>query len=270
MVGELFLLGLKPVEARADQALDAGRDRDVLHLVALPPFELEQPFLAEHPHGLLEEEWIAAGVGDERLGERRDRECRVAGEATQQRRRLLRAERVQVDGAALALSAEEARRLVFDLGPSGRDDRERHFCLVGEEIREQLEQRRLGPVQILDHNRRRPLRSEQLEDAAEPPVELGLGDLARRIRPAWRRGNADQVGERGRDRPELVEIVGGERFEEGVELLRARLAVVALQDPSGGLEDLHDRPVRDALAIGEALPAMDGVLVLEAAHEFEQ
>ena len=83
-------------------------------------------------------------------------------------------------------------------------------------------------------------------------------------------GDTDQVGERGRDRPELVEVIGGERLEEGVELLRARLAVVALQDPRRRLEDLHDRPVRDALAVREALSAVDGELLLESSHELEQ
>src|SRR5436305_15163821 len=110
MVGELLLLGLQPVEARADEALDARRDRDVSHLVALPSFELEQTLLAEHPYGLLEEEWIAAGVGDERLGERRVCECRVTGETAQQRRCLLGSERLQVHGAPPPLRAEEAGR----------------------------------------------------------------------------------------------------------------------------------------------------------------
>ena len=75
-----------------------------------PPFELEQTLFAQHSHGLLEEERITAGVGDERLGERCVRECRVTGETAQQRRCLLGSERLQVDGAPPSLPAQEARR----------------------------------------------------------------------------------------------------------------------------------------------------------------
>ena len=81
-----------------------------MHLAALPPLELEQPLLAQHPHGLLEEERIAAGVGDERLGERRVCERSVTGETAQQRRCLLGSERLQVDGAPPSLPAQEAGR----------------------------------------------------------------------------------------------------------------------------------------------------------------
>ena len=41
----------------------------VAHLVALPPLELEQALVAQHPHRLLEEERVAAGVGDQRSRE---------------------------------------------------------------------------------------------------------------------------------------------------------------------------------------------------------
>ena len=65
VVGQPLLLRLQPVETRADQALHARRDRDVAHLVALPPLEVEQPLLPQHPDRLLEEERIAAGVCDQ-------------------------------------------------------------------------------------------------------------------------------------------------------------------------------------------------------------
>src|SRR5439155_22175823 len=105
-----------------------------MHLAALPPLELEQPFLAEHPHGLLEEERIAAGVGDERLGELRVRKCGVTRETAQEGCRLLGAEGLQVDGAPPAFPAEEAGRCVIDLGPRRGDERERRARLVCEEI----------------------------------------------------------------------------------------------------------------------------------------
>ena len=84
VVSKLLLLRLQAVEARADQALDARGDRDVAHLVALPAFELEQPLVAQHLHCLLEEERVAAGVGDQRLGERRLGKRGVAGEIGQE------------------------------------------------------------------------------------------------------------------------------------------------------------------------------------------
>ena len=79
---------------------------------------------------------------------------------------------------------------------------------------DELEERRLGPVDVVEDEDERPLARARLAEPAEEPGELG----------------------RGRRR------LGVERGEDGVALL----ALVRL------LERLAQRPVRDALAVGEA------------------
>ena len=138
-MGELLLLYCQPVEAGADQPLDACRDWDVAHLVAPPPLEVEQPLLPQHPHGLLEEERVAAGIGDQRRSEPCFRERGVSREVGQHRRGLVWPEGLKVDGAPPALPAEEAGRVVLELGPCGSDEHERHLGLFAEDVRDQLE-----------------------------------------------------------------------------------------------------------------------------------
>ena len=94
---------------------------------------------------------------------------------------------------------------------------------------------------------------EQLEHAADAPVELGLRDLGRGVRAARRRRHADQVRERRRHRAELVEVVARRAARAASPSFAETVVdVVALEDAGGALEDLDHRPVRDALAVREA------------------
>src|SRR5262245_18823251 len=58
VMGELLLVCLQPIEARADQPLDARRHWEVTHRIASPPLELEQSFLPQHPNRLFEKERV--------------------------------------------------------------------------------------------------------------------------------------------------------------------------------------------------------------------
>ena len=90
---------------------------------------------------------------------------------------------------------------------------------------DELEERRLGPVHVVEDEDERPLARARLAELAEEPGELG----------------------RGRRR------LGVERGENGVALLARSRAV----------ENLPQRPVRDALAVREA-PAPEGRDALRA------
>ena len=95
-------------------------------------------------------------------------------------------------------------------------------------------------------------RREQLEHPADPPVQLGLRDLGRRVRAARRRRRADEVRERGCDRAQLVDVVRRQPVDQRVELRGDRGRLVAGEDPGRLLDDLRHRPVRDPLAVREA------------------
>ena len=133
-MGELLLLRFQAIEARADQPLHARRDRDVAHFLALPALEIEQPLFAQHPHRLLQEERVAAGVGDQPGGERRLGERGVAGEVRQESGGLFGPQRLQVDRPASALPAEEAGRLVLELRARGTDEQKRYAVLLGKDV----------------------------------------------------------------------------------------------------------------------------------------
>jgi hypothetical protein len=92
VVGELLLLARQAVESRADETLDARRDRQVAGLAAPPALEVDEALVPEHSHRLLEEQGVAACVLDQRHRERRRCQGRIAGEVCEERRRLIGAE----------------------------------------------------------------------------------------------------------------------------------------------------------------------------------
>ena len=222
VMGEQLLLWLQPVEARADQPLHVRRDRDVAHLVPLPALEVEQPLVAQHLHRLLEEERVAACVGDQRLGERRLGEGGVAGEIGQEGGGRLGAERLKVDRAAPALGAEEAGRVVGELRPRRADQRERRFVLrrrgCTRAARAASARPSAGPrprspsASRLARScsaRRMPQCSSACEISLVTYVPRGVVGMPIRFE------SADAIG------AQLVEVIGGERLEERVELRRA-------------------------------------------------
>ena len=107
-----------------------------------------------------------------------------------------------------------------------------------DDVGDQVEQRRLGPVEVLEDQRRAaPATRAACSMRDGSPVQLALRDLRRRVGAVRSRRDADQVRQRRRDRPQLVEVVGRKRLEEVVEPARDRRAVVALEDPGGRLDD---------------------------------
>ena len=86
------------------------------------------------------------------------------------------------------------------------------------DVADEFDQRRLGPMQVLEDEHERPLARQQLQNAPDPPVQLGLHDLGRGVRAARSRRDAEDVRRRGRHRAELVEVVLADRLEQVAEL----------------------------------------------------
>jgi hypothetical protein len=235
---ERLLLRRQLVEARPDQRLEACRHRQRLAVA----FGRRGAGL-EHPHGLLEEERVAAGIAEERP-ERAFRKLVSTEQLGDERGAVRLVERVELEHAR----AREELALGFGEFRPGRHEEEQRPAAAREEG-DQLEERRLGPVQILEHERDRPLRCEQLEQSPDAPVQLRLTDLTDGVGAARRRRNADERGESSRDRAKLVRSIGTQALEQGPELAGHDRRRVVAHDPGDRLHDLADGPVRDALSV---------------------
>ena len=79
----------------------------------------------------------------------------VAEEVGEQRCRLFAIERAELDRPPPAVRAEESGRRLGELGPGRADDREPRLYVVGrDDVGDQVEQRGLGPVEVLEDQRR--------------------------------------------------------------------------------------------------------------------
>ena len=167
----------------------------------------------------------------------------------QEPRRLLVRERGERDRRRVPLPSSPARVPLEELGPRGAEEEQRH---------------RRAPVERCSRNSRRAASAQwrssttstqgrrcghRLEES--PPGGERLLPATAAVRRHPRRRAATVAGEpaaartrrRGRDR--LVELRGG-------------LLVVGLEDPGLGLDDLPERPERDALAVGQAATVSPG------------
>ena len=102
-------------------------------------------------------------------------------------------------------------------------------------------------MQVLEHEHRRPLGGEPFE---EPPP---AGEcLAAAVGTAALLGYADQ---RAQHRTDPVDVLSDARArDELVQLRLGDVCRIALEDPGLGLDHLPERPIADALAIGQRAP----------------
>ena len=109
---------------------------------------------------------------------------------------------------------------------------------------EEVEECRLGPVDVLDHDDQGPFAGEVLEQRADGPEQLLL-----------RRGLGREPDRRGDPRGENVSVAFGPEYRP--DLGTCSLGTVALVDARHSPDDLADRPVRDAFAVRQAATAED-------------
>jgi hypothetical protein len=218
------------------QTVDPGCDQrlqrvgDPLRPAALP--------LREHADRLLHEERVALGLGEHGVGVDRDADLR--GEGEDELGALLRRQRLELERHRAHAAAAPGRADVEQLGPGEAEQQQRRLAHPGREVLDQLEQRLLAPVHVLEdeHERLRP--RELLAPRAHRPGDLLLGALALdRLEHAD--GEPEQVGDR------LVLAARAQLVLRAVER-------VVVGDARRRLHHLGDRPVGDALAVREAAP----------------
>ena len=107
------------------------------------------------------------------------------------------------------------------------------------QVLNEAQERRLGPVEVVEEDEHRARESQGFEQAADSP-----GDL---LRPREDVVEADGAGEPGDDEASVFGV-----GQEG-EQLRARLvAAVLVLDPGERLQHDREWEVRDPLAVGDA------------------
>ena len=224
------LAGLEPVEPGRQQGVDRGRDL----CVAL---------LEQHPHQLLHEQRIALGGREYALGEIGGR-AGVADQLLDQRPARLGAERVQLQLGGGGYRAAEVGPDVEQVGPGGGDDQDRHALGLAGEVLDQLEEGRLGPVDVLEQDHERLLAGGCLEQLADRPERLGR--VGGGLRLAERTSHA--LDDRGR-----VLVVLQQPRDPGLRLLGA----LVVRGAHEALDDRAQRPEGEALAVGEAAAGHD-------------
>ena len=242
------LVGLQVVEARREQRVDRRRHdgaSDVGGRVPASALEADEPLVDEHRDELLDEERVPLGG----FHDARPNALVQAGPAEQ----VLRDGARVVLGETFELDARRAGRggplgMRLEELVSSRADHEQGG-VVGrlEDVPDQIEEARLGPVDVLEQDDERSRPGERLQQLPCPPDQLLAGELGGR--------EADR-------RRDAVLRVGVAR--EGRELLERDLGRVALED-AGRLPDcLGERPEGDAFAVRQAPPAEEGDVVERA------
>ena len=157
------------------EAVEAGGDERVQRLGHLERLDRagravdvavarEQAAVEEHPHRLDRVERHA-------LRALEDPRAQVVGEpgheAVEQLLHRGAAQRLERERRRVAAAGAEARAALGELGPREREHEERVRVRPLEQVLDEVEQRRVGPLQVLEHEHDRALLGEPLEE--EPP-----------------------------------------------------------------------------------------------------
>ncbi len=240
------------VEPGRDQRLDAVREGDggggqPHHRAGAD----QQAPVGEQPDELLGVQRVAAGPLQQRrldLGGQH----RLAEQAGDQPGRLGLGQRRQGDGGGPGDPAAPARMAVEQLWPGGGQHQQPGPGGLGAQVLEELEHRRVGPVQVLDHQHQRMAGRHGLH---EPPPG---GERLRAVDPGpLGVDQAEQGGDAGLD-PLLVGGVGHQRGHGRLQLGLDLARVVGLEHAGLGLDDLGERPEGDPVAVGQAAALAPG------------
>ena len=144
------------------------------------------------------------------------------------------------------------------LGPRRAEEEQRAGGVVGD-VLEQLEHRRVGPVDVLDEHDGRRGRRERREERAPGEVRLGAHLLRAALRDDRRR-EADARGETRASSPGAsAPAAASTASAASTPARRATSARVGVERMRVRLQQLGQRPVGDPVAVGEAAAAHRGV-----------
>ncbi len=233
-------LGAQRVQAGCDQRLKRLRNRDVV-----------AGTFAQHLHELLGVERVAAGALEQALL-RLGREHRPFEQSTDQPRRVVVRERRQRDRRRVSRAAAPRRVELEELGTRGAEDDERNGSRPRDQVLDELEQRRVCPVEVLDDEDEGSLRRNRFEKGTPG------GERLVAVRCGFALGGSNEPRELAFD-PRPLGGAREERLDGCRELVARRRRVVGLENAGVCLDDLAERPQRDAFPVRQAasLPPVD-------------
>ena len=151
-------------------------------------------------------------------------------------------QRAEGEGDRIRLAAAPAHPALEQLGPGCPDDQDRHPGRPADEVVDEVEERVVGPVQILEHENERALLGLSLQEPSPGGECLGS--------PILRSALSFESHERTQVSLERASILVLRDRLHGCSKLRLRLLrAVCLQDPRLRLHHLTERPEGDPFSI---------------------
>ena len=245
-------LDQQPVKAARDQGrqrLRHGQAGQVADRAVHPLDQAELPLGQEHPYGLDGVQRDAVGSFDDRPYGGRLQARHQPSEQLAHRRL---GQRLKVQRGEVALARAPVRSLVEQLGPGQRQDVDRCVPAPLEEVVDEVEQARVGEVEVLEDQDHGRGRREALEERAPRSEELVGVD---------RSGIDPEEGEQGRLDPPALVRVGHVLGERRGDLRPGGRLVVGLEQAGTSADHLAEGPEADALAVrrGAAVVPPDGL-----------
>ena len=225
----LALARLETVEPRGEEGLDRRRQRDELDGVA--------SFVGKHRDELLGVERISLGNLRDAPPELRGEDA-TGVERVEKLRRFAVRERLKAHVHALPL-----RPLLEQFGTRDAEEEDRGVARPAAHVLDEVEQRRLGPVDILQDDDERPFARNELEEPPHCPEQL-----------------LRRSGSAAAEHVETLEYEGG----VGVVAHRFRHALFATET----LDELRQRPESDPVAVGETATRGDCRVRADLGDEF--
>ena len=242
------LFGGQAVESSRDEGVQCLRDFERFDLAREPVRGAvlhEQAAVEQHPHRLDRVERDAFGAREDAVANL-EREPRH--EPGQQFLHGLLRERLEIQRCEAPLPGAPGRPALHQLWPCERDHEDRVAPRPVEQVLDEVEQARVGPLHVLEGEHRRIALREALEE--EPPRGEEILLVARLVLR-----QPEQVREA---RLEEAPLFGVEEvlLERGVQLGQRRRRLLLLGDAAAHAHHVGECPVRHALAVGEAPPAV--------------
>ena len=167
------------IEPRGEESMNRRRNGNrghVSHHRPTPVLRSEQALVDQHRDHLLDEQRIAFGsVGDSSLEP--ISVLVLADEVRDQLPALAVRERLEQDGRGVQLAARPARTNLQELRPRHAEEKERCAARPLREMLDEIEERRLCPMDVVEHDDQRVCTSQRLEEPAHR-VEAVLGSGA--------------------------------------------------------------------------------------------
>ena len=218
---------------------------DLRHRVVHRALLDDEAAVEQHPHRLDRVERDTFGAGEDLLSGPVGQARHESGEELLHR---VFGQRLEVERREVAQAGAPRRPAVGQLGPGERDHEERRVARPLEQVLDEVEQARVGPLHVLEREHGRVDVGEALEE--EPPGGEQILLVARAVL-----GQAEQLREPRLDERALVGV-GEVLLERDLELPERRRRLILLADPAAHPHHVGQRPVGHALAVGEAAAAV--------------